>query len=173
MTTNNISNHTEQPQQINSSDIHIPLQWLTASGIGFLTLFFSVTWWIKGLKSTIDSQSTELEEIESFAKTQPERCAAHKIQMEKATENQVEKLNLDIKKDIAQSSSNICHSFELFAVEIRQRLNGIEEKMLFKDEKIEELKKKYSHLNKEFYFFIEQLQRNKIDVHRREYEEDR
>ena len=157
---------------INATDIQIPLAWLTGSAVMLLTLFFSITWWIRGLKSTIDQQAETIKEIDMFSKMQPDICAAHEAQMEKNTATQISSVSAGLKKDIAQSASDICHGFELFAVEIRQRLTNIEEKMVYRDEKIEDIKKKYHSLGKELFSVVRQLQNQDINIHRREEDTD-
>lgn len=157
---------------IDATDIQIPLSWITGSSIMLLTLFFSITWWIRGLKSTIDQQAETLKEVSTCSKMQSDKCAAHKAQMDRDTATQISSVSASLKKDIAQSASNICHNFELFAVEIRQHLTNIEDKMAYRDEKIEDLNRKYNSLGKELFSVVRQLQNQNINIHRREEDTD-
>lgn len=157
---------------INATDIQIPLAWMAGSSIMLLTLFFSIIWWIRGLKSTIDQQDQSIKDLESYVKLQPHRWSIFEEQIEKNSSRQISLVNDSLRKDIAESANNICHTLELFTIEIKQRLTNIEDKMAYRDEKIEDLNRKYNSLGKELFSVVRQLQNQNINIHRREEDTD-
>jgi hypothetical protein len=78
-----------------------------------------------------------------------------------------DELRLDLKRDIAESASNICHGFELFAVEIRQNIKILSEKIEARDATVNRLSKKVDYLSQEMIGLHRQLGDQGIKVHQR------
>lgn len=95
-------------QPVSHEQIMVPLSsWLTGSAIMLMIALGGIVWRMAIQKSRIDANAEAIKELkESRDKFKDE-------------------LRLSFKQDIASSANDICHGFELFAVEIRGTINTL------------------------------------------------
>lgn len=151
---------TTNPHPVSTEQIQIPLAWITGSTLAIFAMFFSVVWWVRGVKGAVDDSKKRLDQFE------------RKMELCQAAENRQrievrDELRLDLKRDIAESASNICHGFELFAVEIRQNIKILSEKIEARDATVNRLSKKVDYLSEEMFGISRQLSDQGIKVHHR------
>jgi hypothetical protein len=121
---------------VSANQISVPLDWVLGSVLGIFALFFSVVWWVRGLSAKVDSNTKLLEELEAQLETE------HRKEMK-------EEIRLAFKAEITQSASDICHSFELFAMEMRTELRNLSEGLEAKNAEVKRIAKRVDRLNVE------------------------
>lgn len=158
---------------VSTDNISIPFDWLFGVILTATGLFFSVVWWVRGMSAKVDSNSKAIETILA-------RCVNEHNKMDNWHDKLQEDLRRQFRGDITQSATDICHGFELFAVEMRSDLKRLHEKIDERNEAIAELDKKQEKQGKkldllggEFSSLIAQLRARDINVHVRERDVDR
>lgn len=127
---------------VSANQISVPLDWVLGSVLGIFALFFSVVWWVRGLSAKVDSNTKLLEELEAQLETEHKEDQLHRKEMK-------EEIRLAFKAEITQSASDICHSFELFAMEMRTELRNLSEGLEAKNAEVKRIAKRVDRLNVE------------------------
>lgn len=108
----------------NNSDSLIPSSpdWILGGVLTSLTLFFSIVWWVRGLSSRVENNSNDIKAI-------AENCLQKRKDIAQREKEKRDEVSHNLREEIKQSASNICHGFELFAVEMRNDLKQINTKL--------------------------------------------
>lgn len=157
---------------LSTENLSIPFDWIFGTTLTVSALFFSVIWWVRGIKAQVDNNSRSVEIILS-------RCANEQTKMDNWYDKLQKELRKEFATNIAQSSSDICHGFELFAVEMRANLKRLDEKidernasLVAINTKQEKLDRQFDALSSELVSIVNQLQGQHIDIHFRELRQD-
>ncbi|MBD2653670.1 hypothetical protein H6G45_09240 [Synechocystis sp. FACHB-383] len=156
-----LQNSTLPSYQVSTDDIHIPLPWITGTLLTTTAIFFSIIWWVRGLKSNVDESNKRLDLLEKKITEGQVLESNHRNELK-------EDLRISLRRDIAESASDICHGFELFAVENRQNIKQLSEKLESRDKQLEKLDSKVEYLADEFAGLIMQLQSQGLGIHSRQ-----
>ena len=103
---------TEGQSQVPYERIAIPIDWVFAAVMAVLIPFFSVVWWVRGIKSQVDNVKEQSEENRG-------RITCLERGVESSHTALKKEILLEIKKDIARSEEAICNYFEQSAIEQR------------------------------------------------------
>lgn len=151
--------------QVSTDNISIPFDWLFGTTLTVAALFFSVVWWVRGIKAQVDNNRSDIEQI--YVRYEREHDFASSSSRELQDE-----LRRQFRQDITQSASDICHQFELFAVEIRSEIKHLTRKIDERNEAIAKLSDNLDVTNSavdcletELDFLVSQLQVRLPDVH--------
>ena len=160
---NAIAAESQAQQKVSTDQINIPLDVIAGSTLGVFVLFFSVVWWVRGLSAKVEIGERSVNEL------------SHKFDVRREEQNRYQKelkedIRLSFKTDIAQSASDICHGFELFAMEIRSELKKLGEGLDARNATVNRLGKKVDHLSGEMLAITKQLQGYDIPVHYRQHD---
>lgn len=163
-----IANQSHEGKVISTEHLTIPFDWLFGTTLTMTALFFSVIWWVRGMSAKVDNNSRAIEGMLS-------RCVNEHAKMDNFHDRFQEDLRRQFMGDIAQSATDICHGFELFAVEMRSDLKRLHEKIDERnqaiadlDEKQEKHGKKLELLGTEFAHVVSQLNAKNIEIHYRD-----
>lgn len=143
-----------------AEDLTIPLGWVTGGTLATFGLFFSIVWWVGKLAAKVDATAKSVQSFEE--KLEKERV--EDINHRKELKND---LRIAFKTDIAQSATDVCHGFELFAIEMRQELKRLSERLGERDATVNRLGRKVDHIGNEMLGMVQQLQASGVPVHYR------
>jgi hypothetical protein len=131
-----------QSARVSTNQITVPLDWLLGSVLGVFVLFFSVVWWVRGLSAKVDSNTKLLEELETQMEKEHKEDQRHRKEMK-------EEIRLAFKTEISQSASDICHGFELFAMEMRTELHKLSDGLDARNAEVKRIAKRVDALSEE------------------------
>jgi len=151
---------TQKHAPISTEQINVPLGWITGSILGTFVLFFSVVWWVRGLSAKVENSAEILGDLEKKL----ERERQDDQRQRKDMKNEIRE---SFRSDIAQSASDICHGFELFAMEMRAELKKLGEGLDARNATVNRLGKKVNHIAGEMIGITKQLQNQNIPIHYR------
>lgn len=116
--------HPFESQQSDSeaSDIQMSSDLFFGTVLTVSTIFFSIVWWIRGLSSKVENNTSSINNILG-------KCIHEHEKLDAFHENFKKDVHSDLKSEVQQSASDICHGFQVFAVEIRSDLKQINEKL--------------------------------------------
>jgi hypothetical protein len=137
------------------------LAWVTGTLLTTAAIFFSIVWWVRGLKSNVDESNRRLDLLE-------QKIIDFQLSESKSRLELKDDLRISLRRDIAESASDICHGFELFAVENRQQIKELAEKLESRDKQLEKLDTKVEYLADEFAGLLVQLRSQGLGVHSRQ-----
>lgn len=150
---------------VSTDDISIPFPWLAGSLFTSFVLFFTVVWWIRGIKEKVDTNAVTIE-------TMATRCLQDQEKKDAMFNKAQDERRLQFQSDINQSANEVRHGFELLAVEIRSDIRRLQEKIEDRNKDITELgnltyqqEKRVDTLTKELTSLVSQLNSKNIDVH--------
>lgn len=143
-------NQKDDPN-VSTSDLQIPFDWLAGTLLTVVVMLASGIWWLGKLNARVDSNAENLKEL------------TDKVSKERQDDRE------GLKKDIAQSASEICHKFELFAVQISADIKKLGEGLDARNATVNELRHKVNYVNSELRGLERQLQAQNIPIHYREY----
>jgi len=155
-----VAQETQKPAPVSTEQINVPLDWIAGSVLGTLVLFFSVVSWVRGLSAKVENSAEILGELEKKL----ERERQDDQRQRKDMKNEIRE---SFKSDIAQSASDICHGFELFAMEMRGELKKLRENLDDRNATVNRLGKKVDHITAEMIGMAQQLQNQNIPIHYR------
>jgi hypothetical protein len=115
---------------------------------------------VRGLSSNVEKSVKDLDDLEKRIDLEKEKEEVHRKEFK-------EDIRLAFKTDIAQSASDICHGFELFAVEIRSDLKKLGEGLDARNATVNRLGKQVDYLTGEMIGIAKQLQNQGIPIHYR------
>lgn len=64
MFSQSVKAETTKPHTISSEQIQVPLAWITGSLLATMAMFFSVVWWVRGVKSMVDESKKRLDQLD-------------------------------------------------------------------------------------------------------------
>lgn len=150
---------------VSTENLSIPFDWLFGTTLTLAALFFSVVWWVRGIKGQVDNNQAKIEKI-------LECCAREHDLANSSNRDLQDDIRRQFRADIAQSASDICHGFELFAVEIRAEMKSLTGKIDERNAAIADLAaainqtdKSVAGLNLELDSLVSQLQDQDLNVH--------
>jgi hypothetical protein len=154
---------TKTQTEVSTNQINIPLDVIAGSTLGVFVLFFTVVWWVRGLSAKVEIGEKSLSELGHKFDVRCEEQNKHHKELK-------EDIRLSFKTEISQSASDICHGFELFAMEIRSELKKLGEGLDARNATVNRLGKKVDHLSGEMLAITKQLQGYDIPVHYRQHD---
>lgn len=117
-----MDSHVSPPQPVSTNDLTIPFDWLFGTTLTGAALFFSVIWWMRGLSGRVEGNAAAIADLAA----QRERDRESAVNFNRGLQQDIKR---QFRTDIQQSSDEICHRFELLAVEIRNEIRRLHEKI--------------------------------------------
>jgi uncharacterized protein YoxC len=156
------ANETTTPKtdHVTPDDIQLPLTWITGGLLATILLGFTIIWWVSRLKFNLEEAQKRLDNHEKQVSIVQQQEHTQRIELRDG-------LRADLKRDIAESALTIMGELKLFALEIRQNINNLSEKLEGRDATVNRMGRRVDHLNNELLSMSQQLQRQNIDVHAR------
>lgn len=153
--------HKPDPN-VSTENLQIPFDWLAGTLLTTIVMVVSVIWWLGKLNARVDSNAENLKDLtDKLAQERQDDRDERKMIRKEISEG--------LKKDIAQSATDICHGFELFAVEIRAEIKKLSEGLDARNATVNHLRRKVDYLGSELQGLERQLNAQNIPVHYREF----
>lgn len=150
---------------VSYENITIPASVVTGGLIGLLATFSGIVWWIRGVKSDVDSNTAKIAATNTYL-AEKEKKDVESLKSFK------DDIRIMIKTEVASSANDICHSFELFAQEQRQINKTILDSIMEKRGHLATAIKRIEHLDREMMGLAIQLNRSDVEVHLRQFKDD-
>lgn len=151
---------THQSKSVSTEEITIPLEWVAVSGLTTLISLIGFVWWIGKLAAKVDKSAGMIEDFETKLERERTEDKAHRKELK-------DDLQSAFRRDIADSANNITNELKLFAVEIRQNISRLSEKLEGRDATVNRLGKKVDHFSSQIIDMAQQLNSNGVPVHYR------
>jgi hypothetical protein len=145
---------------VTPDDIQLPLTWITGGLLATLLLGFTIIWWVSRLKFSLEEAQKRLDNYEKQVMCVQSQEQNQRIELRDG-------LRADLRRDIAESALKITSKLELFALEIRQNIRSLSEKLEGRDATVNRQGQKIEHIHNEMIGMAKQLQNQNIAIHYR------
>jgi hypothetical protein len=155
-----IATEAHESKPVSTEEISIPLEWVTGGGLTALIALIGFVWWMGKLAAKVDKSAGMVEDFEAKLERERTEDKAHRKELK-------EDLQSAFRRDIADSANNITNELKLFAVEIRQNIRNLSEKLEGRDATVNRLGKKVDHFGSQMIDMAQQLNSSGVPVHYR------
>jgi chaperonin cofactor prefoldin len=154
----------QKPSHVTPDDIQLPLTWITGGLLATILLGFTIIWWVSRLKFSLEEAQKRLDNHEKHVTTVQEQEHRQRIELRDG-------LRSDLQRDISDSAKTIMGKFDYFALEMRQNISNLSEKLENRDATVNRLGKKVDHFGSQMIDMAKQLNSNGVPVqYRRGYD---
>ena len=151
---------------VTPDEIQLPLTWITGGLLATLVLVVSLVSWVSRLKFSVEDSQKRLDNFERQMLSSQQQEHNQRIELRDG-------LRADLKRDIAESATTIMGELKLLALEIRQNINNISEKLEGRDATVNRLGHRADWLTNELAGLTRQLQNQNIPIHLRKFDPSR
>ena len=159
-----IATETQDSKSVSTEEISIPLEWVTGSLLTVIVAIVSFVWWVGKLSAKVESSGKMIEEF--HAKSEKERDENKNYRKELK-----EDLQDSFRVDITQSTTDICHRFELFAMDFKQQIKELSDGLVDRDLTVNRLGKKVDQISNKMIEVEKQIQNQDLAAYYRQQRE--